>query len=177
MNIDTSVFFFLNNFAGRSALADHAIIFFAEYLAYVIIVVFLIWLFYSAYSKREKLVIFSSALLAALISRYGFGSTIRFLWHRPRPFVTLHVHQLIPESSYSFPSGHASFFFAFSTLVYFYNKKLGVAFFIASIVMTMGRVMAGIHYPSDILGGMVVGIISAWITYSFLTRFLKKIFG
>jgi undecaprenyl-diphosphatase len=177
MNIDTNIFFFFNNFAGINKTGDHIIVFFAEYLAFVIVAFFLIYLFYAAYSKKEKYVILCTAFLASLIARYAIGSTIRFLWHRPRPFVVLHVHQLIPESSYSFPSGHASFFFAFSSLVYFYNKKLGVTFFIATLFMTMGRIAAGVHYPSDIIGGMIVGILSAWFTYTYITPLLEKAFN
>jgi undecaprenyl-diphosphatase len=136
-----------------------------------------VYLLYSAYSYREKIVVGLSALMAGLISRYAIGSTIRFLWHRPRPFVTLHVHQLIAESSYSFPSGHSTFFFAFSTIVYCYNKKLGIFFYVATALMTIGRIMAGVHYPSDILAGAVIGIICGWFTFKYITPLLEKFFN
>mgnify|MGYP001558745976 FL=1 len=80
------------------------------------------------------------------------------------------MHQLLTESSWSFPSGHATFFFALATAVYFYNKKWGIGFFIATIFITVSRVIAGIHYPSDIIGGAFIGILVAYATYYFTVR-------
>jgi len=56
-----------------------------------------------------------------------------------------------------------------ATVVYLYNKKWGIGFFIATILITLGRVMAGVHYPSDILGGALVGVAVAY-TVLYLTR-------
>jgi undecaprenyl-diphosphatase len=63
----------------------------------------------------------------------------------------------------SFPSGHAAIFFAIATAVYLYNKKLGIWFFVVAILMGMARIFVGVHWPSDILGGAVIGIISGII--------------
>jgi undecaprenyl-diphosphatase len=174
MNIDSNIFFFFNNFAGRNKTLDLVIVFFAEYLAYILILLFFGYLIRSAYLNKEKIIAALSALLAGGIARYGIGSPIRFLWHRPRPFLTYHVHQLIAETSYSFPSGHSTFFFAFSTVAYLYNRKLGVFFYVATILMTLGRIAAGVHYPSDILAGAVIGILCGWLTFRYITPILRR---
>ena len=71
----------------------------------------------------------------------------------------------------AFPSGHAAFFFALSTVVYFYNKKAGIGFFVASFLISISRVFGGVHWPTDILAGVLVGIFSAW----FILKILRKI--
>lgn len=170
MTLDTQLFYFLNNFAGQSPFFDAVIVFFASYFAYILVALFLIFLFFSQYSKREKLQIFFVAGISTLVARFGITELIRFFYHRPRPFTALSdVHQLLTNGAWSFPSGHAAFFFAMATAIYFYNKKWGIGFFIATILITVSRVIAGIHYPSDIIGGALIGIIIAYLTFS-ITR-------
>lgn len=171
MAIDIKLFYFLNGFTGKSRIIDHLIVFFASYLQYILIAFFILFLFFSAYPARKKIFIFFVVMASAIISRFGVTEIIRFLYHRPRPFLVLsNAHQLLSDKEWSFPSGHSAFFFAMAVAIYFYNKKLGIGFFIASIFLNFGRVMAGIHYPSDILGGMLVGIIVA----CFVVWFAKK---
>ncbi len=169
--LDINIFYFLNNLAGRSSFLDGLFIFFANYFQYFLILVFLLFLVFSRYSKREKYYIFWVSAISVAISRFGITEIIRFFYHRPRPFMIFSVHQLISETEWSFPSGHATFFFALSVAIYFYNKKLGIAFFVASILMTISRVIAGVHYPSDIFGGAIIGIATAYIVF----RFSEKI--
>lgn len=164
MNLDTQLFYFFNNLAGQSPFFDAVVVFFAFYLAYILIALFLALLLISQYSRREKLQIFFITAVSTIIARFGITEIIRFFYHRPRPFLDLPVHQLLTESSWSFPSGHATFFFALATVVYLYNKKWGTVFFIATLFMTVSRVVAGVHYPSDIIGGALIGVAIAHIT-------------
>ena len=142
------------------------IIFSAKYLDYVLLAVFLI-LFLKNRSKNFLLI----PLISALISRFIFTELIRFFYFRPRPFVEQGVSPLFEHApSASFPSGHAAFFFALSAGVYHYNKKAGLWFFAVSSLMGLARVLAGVHYLTDIFGGLLIGL-SAY----FLVRiFFKK---
>ena len=170
MTLDTQLFYLLNNVAGQSPLFDGIIVFLASYLAYILIVLFLALLFFSQYPKRDKLQILLIIGISAVIARFGITELIRFFYHRPRPFLTLPVHQLLTDSAWSFPSGHATFFFALATAIYFYNKKWGVFFFLATILITISRVIAGVHYPSDIVGGAIIGIAVAYATFYFARK-------
>ncbi len=174
MSLDTQVFYALNSLAGQSSFVDGAIVFCASYLAYILAVLFPVLVFFSQYSKREKWELLLVPGAAALVSRFGVAELIRFFYHHPRPFVGLPgVHALFTDSSWSFPSGHATFFFALSTAIYLYNKKWGTWFLVASVVVTLGRVMAGVHYPSDILGGALIGVaVAVGVVYG--ARRLKK---
>lgn len=170
MALDTQLFYLLNNLARQSPLFDAVVVFLASYLAYILVALFLALLLFSQYSKREKLIIFLITGISAVIARLGVTELIRFFYHRPRPFSALPTHQLLIDNAWSFPSGHATFFFAMATAIYFYNKKWGVFFFMATILMTISRVIAGIHYPSDIVGGALIGIAVAYVVFHIARR-------
>lgn len=165
----------LNNLAGRSPVVDAIVVFLAAYLQYVLVVAFFLLLYFSAYSRREKWRIFWTAAVSAAVARLGITEIIRFFYHRPRPFViNPAAHTLLSENDWSFPSGHSAFFFAVAAALYCYNKKWGIVFFIAAIVMNISRVVAGVHYPSDILGGMVVGTIVGGVVFYFIEKRKSK---
>ncbi|MDO8566821.1 MAG: phosphatase PAP2 family protein [bacterium] len=165
MPLDISLFYLLNSLAGQSPFLDWVIVFFASYLAYILIALFLAYVFFSHYSKQDKFRILLIAGIPTFFARFGVVEFIRLFYQRPRPFVDLPVHQLLTSSEWSFPSGHATLFFALATALYLYNKKWGIGFFIAALLMTMSRVIAGIHYPSDIVAGALIGIAVACATF------------
>ncbi len=158
--MDAFIFHKINELAFRNHWLDSLGIFFAEYLPYILVLCLLLFLVRNF--KRYWLVValaFSSGALAR-----GITEAIRFFWYRPRPFIENHVNSLIGHiDSSSFPSAHASFFFGISTAIFFYNKKIGTLFFITSFLISFGRVLGGIHWPYDILGGFFVGIVSGLI--------------
>ncbi|TSC67516.1 MAG: phosphoesterase PA-phosphatase-like protein [Parcubacteria group bacterium Gr01-1014_72] len=155
---DRALLFFLNGMGGASPAFDGGVIFLAEYLPYALVVL-LALLLLSHISLRNTLQIGALALGAGLLARFGFGELIRFFYHRPRPFLAhQNIHTLFTEVSPAFPSGHALFFFALATVVYRYDKKWGALFFVAALLMGAARVTAGVHYPSDVLGGALIGI-------------------
>ena len=88
----------------------------------------------------------------------------KFLIHLPRPFDAFsEVHSLIPESGYSFPSGHATFFMALAMSIFFLHKKAGYVFMIFALVIGLARIIAGVHFPADILGGFILGALVAYL--------------
>ncbi len=175
IELNNSVFYFFNQLAGQSPLGDWTIIFFAKYLAYLLIIAFLVWLTFRKTSLREKILIAISALTATILARVFLVETIRFFYQHPRPFATLSgVTALFPETGYSFPSGHASFFFALSAVIYCHNKKLGAAFFCFSAIMGVARIIAGAHYPFDILAGAIFGSFIGFATCKTLTLHYRK---
>ena len=165
-SLDISIFNGVNNLAGKSAYLDSSGIFFAKYLGYVLVV--LVFLFF----WRKWKIVLQSFLAAAIAS--GTIELIRFLWDRPRPFIENSVNLLVQHSAVpSFPSGHAAFFFALSTVIFIYYKKVyprpkfwwgaGTLFFIASFLISISRVFAGVHWPLDILAGALIGTFSGWL--------------
>ncbi len=176
-SFDAALFKYLNGWAGVSPGRDIAIIFFAQYLVYLCVAGFLLFLFLRYGARREKIRIFLVTALAVIIARLGVTELIRFFYHRPRPFVVYQVHQLISEHGWSFPSGHAAFFFAMAAAIYGYDKKWGIGFFLAALAMNVSRVIAGVHYPSDIFGGAIVGIGVAYAVFYFAEKRTRKEIG
>lgn len=177
MALDIQLLNILNNLAWQSRIFDTLIIFLAEYLQYLLIIVFLLLLYFSGYAKRGKIRIFGVTIISIVIARFGLTELIRFFYHRPRPFLVLQAHKLLSNSDWfysdkewSFPSGHSAFFFAMATATYCYNKKWGIGFFIAVALMNISRIVAGVHYPSDILGGAIIGIVVAYIVFYFAEK-------
>ena len=174
MALDTQIFFLLNNLAGQSHLLDGVIKFFASDLAYILIALFILLVAFSKHPLKKKAEVFIVVGVSSIIARFGVAELIRFFYHRPRPFVTLHVHQLVTDSSWSFPSGHATFFFAMAMAIYLYDKKWGIGFFVAAALISVARVAAGVHYPSDILGGALIGALVAYLTFRATEHLIGK---
>ena len=175
MTSDITLLYFLNSIAGIYAPVDMLIIFLASYSQYVMIAVFFIFLYGAAYLRKQKWNILITVLISSIIARFGITELIRFLYHRPRPFVGHQLYQLILTNEWSFPSGHSAFFFAMAMAIYCYNKKWGIYFFVTAFLMNISRVIAGIHYPSDIAGGMIIGVIVAYIVFTITEK--KKIYN
>ncbi len=173
MNIDLFLFQFINQFAGKSVCLDGTAIFFARYFEYFLILFLLLFLIKNV-KKYWPMVI--QSFFAAILSRLVITNIIRWLWPRPRPFIENHVNLLFSYNPVepSFPSGHAAFYFAIATIVYVYNKKAGVLFYIASFLISISRVFSGIHWPSDIIAGAIVGIFSGWFVILFSRKFFPS---
>ncbi|MFH1181202.1 MAG: phosphatase PAP2 family protein [bacterium] len=170
--MDLYIFNLINQFVGRWPALDGLAIFFAKYSGYVLIFILLLFLIKN-YKKYWPLA--TKALVSAVVSRFVITEIIRLFWPRLRPFIENHSNLIISQSPSepSFPSGHAAFYFALAVAVYFYNKKIGIIFFAVSFLMGIARVFVGVHWPSDILAGVLVGILSAWMAVKISKRFFK----
>ena len=172
-NIDTTLLYWLNSWAGTSRFWDWTILFRAAYLWYIVlgalglmVAIGLVKFFFRALGFAVQ------AALSAVVARLVIVEGIRFLYERPRPFAALEgVRKLVENtSSGSFPSGHAALAFAVATSVAYYYPKTSILFFIAALSIGLGRVAAGVHWPSDIIAGAAVGVVSAWLVRQFLRR-------
>lgn len=176
--MDLYIFNFLNGFAGKSAVLDKIIVFFAEYLGgFLIFGAF--FLVVISYNTKREIQIFLLSIFSALVSRFFFTEIIRYYYPRPRPFAALNINQLNllinHAATPSFPSGHAVFYFALAFAIYLYHKKTGVFFLIGSALISISRVAGGVHYPSDILAGAFIGCLTV-IFVRFLFRKLHRNF-
>jgi len=161
MYLDVVIFDWINGLAGRWPWVDFFGIFCAVYLGYILLFSLVLFLVKN-FQKYWRMV--AEALIAAVFVRFLLVEIFYLLKFRLRPFVHNQVNFLIPydASATAFPSGHASFYFALSTIIYGYHKKAGILFYIASFLISLGRVFVGVHWPSDIIAGSISGIIMGW---------------
>src|SRR4030042_3561144 len=160
--MDLYLFNLINQFALKWEWLDVLAIFLAEFLQYFLLFGLFLFLV-KDFKKYLRMII--EAVLSAFLARFVIVSFIRWILPRLRPFITNNVNLLFEYSGSAFPSGHAAFFFAVATVVYLYNKKIGALFYLSSLLIVLARVFSGVHWPSDILAGAVVGILSGYAIY------------
>lgn len=178
MTYDLTILQWMNGLAVGNEFLGTLIIFFVEWLPYWFIAglfAFGVLALLPRYRKhlRRNWEMVSVALVAGLIARFGITELTRFFYDRPRPFEILpDLHQLVfHNGGGAFPSGHASFYFALAAVIGRYHPKTSILFYIAAALLTFSRVAAGIHWPSDILGGAVIGIAVGLFAVSVFRRF------
>lgn len=105
-----------------------------------------------------------SAALALLVNKL-----ISSAWHRDRPYQTHHVAHIwgARKTDASFPSDHASASFGIAVAVALIDSFAGMLFLILAILIAVGRVLIGEHYPGDVLAGVVIGTICAYVVVTF----------
>ncbi|HUT96274.1 MAG TPA: phosphatase PAP2 family protein [Candidatus Paceibacterota bacterium] len=171
--MDLYLFEKINGLVYASKALDYIGMFFADYFQYIIgaiIIILLLW-------KKNRIMILSAAI-SVFLSRLVIAEIVKIIIQRARPYVVLETaNKIIFENAdfKSMPSGHAAIFFALAMAIYFYNKKLGVFFFVSAILISLARIFCGVHWPSDILVGVIIGIVSGIIVDLIIRK--KKTYG
>ncbi len=188
LNLDANIFLAFHSVLGKWYALDLFGILCAKYLIFIIAGIVIGWwlsLHEIRFPKRVKITeswlveskkkwqIFWHVILA-FITGYGINFLIGLIKFRPRPFTSLGVQNIVnPLSAKSFPSDHTMTVFVASMCVYFYNKKLGLILLGLSLLVGLGRIFVGVHYPLDVVGGIIVGLFTATIFYLILNRKIK----
>ena len=103
---------------------------------------------------------------------------IKELVARARPYDTIEGLQILvsPLSSYSFPSGHANSSFASALALTLAFGKKGAWAYLPAALIAFSRCYVGVHYPSDVFAGMLVGTLVAFAVYKLLKKYVKTDF-
>ncbi len=166
------LFFSIYNFGYQNAVLADFFVFAADKLPYIVIFVTLGYLVYKKVYIPRILVIYVTSVAAWIIAKI-----LKLLVHSPRPFDAFpHVTSLIPESGYAFPSGHATFFMALAVAVMFYDKRAGYVLMGCAVVIGLARVIVGVHFPGDILGGLILGALVAYGAHTIIYALLDHFF-
>lgn len=115
-------------------------------------------------------------LLSLAVNFLVCNMVLKPLVDRTRPYYVLDYTPLIPPvGDPSFPSGHTSASFAAATAIYCINKKWGIAAYLLAAVMGFSRLYLGVHFPTDVLFGAVVGMVAAKIVVYIFWKCRKKV--
>lgn len=75
----------------------------------------------------------------------------------------------------SFPSGHATLFAALGVAIYLHHRKVGAVFIFLAFCIAVARVIAGVHFPVDIVVGWALGSITSYLVYRYLRQHHKTL--
>ena len=106
------------------------------------------------------------------------ANLIGMIIDRDRPYVaSTDIVQLIPAplTAHSFPSGHTSVAFACAAAIVLGHPALGLLAMVMAAIVGLGRVAVGVHYPSDIIAGALLGILCAIIVHFIRLRISKRV--
>lgn len=147
-------------------------------MGFIFIMISLIMIFFKKTRKIGVIVLFSIAI--------GFVFTNLILKNvvaRPRPFIDetsdyylwwKEAGSMI-ESDYSFPSGHTTAAMAFGLSLFLcFKKKWSWVFLLIPLIMGFTRIYFMVHYTTDVLGAILVGGLSALISY-FVIKYIVKV--
>lgn len=154
MGLDQELFLFIQSFTGNPVL-DATMFFLAEALA-LLIPISLIYLWFESRESRKDSVFTFFATVAGISLTYVLGL---FYFHN-QPFATYDTIVSGRGLNNAFPSQHtASMFSCFWSFLYLKRRKLTYLFGVAGTLTGLGRVFVGLHYPMDILGGVLSGLL------------------
>jgi undecaprenyl-diphosphatase len=170
-SIDNSILLFINGM--HSPFWDNVMMGISNRFIWIPLYLFLIYLMIKKYGKNSWLVI-GFALLAIGLSDQVASHLIKNMVMRYRPSYNLilapHLH-IVGDylgGQYGFVSSHASNTFGltdFIMLLMPQNRKLIFGLFCWAALVCYSRMYLGVHYPSDIVGGAIVGAVCAWVSY------------
>jgi membrane-associated phospholipid phosphatase len=128
--------------------------------------------------KVASLAGMTAAGLGLLLSQ-----AITHVWQRPRPYVA-HPRDTIllvaPSNEPSFPSDHAVAAFAIAFVIALVGgRRMGALFLAGASVIGLTRILVGLHYPGDVLGGAAIGFLSAalvlWLGGDYLAPVVRLV--
>jgi membrane-associated phospholipid phosphatase len=177
--LNNQIFFALYGLAHQSAFFDWLAAFFAQTFPYFVLVGAGIFLLFHhevfsaehpfralAQKWKEIVLVFFSGVFAWVLAHF-----LKVLFHTPRPFIEFSsVHNLISETGYAFPSGHATFYMGLAVAIFLTHKKAGYWFMFFALLVGLARIITGVHFPVDILGGFILGAGIAYLVKSLYNR-------
>ncbi|MEH7110588.1 MULTISPECIES: undecaprenyl-diphosphatase [Bacillaceae] len=167
-HLDYSSFQLINHMAISDQFLNPFMIMLAEKAQYLFFLGIIIYWFFQKKKNNRRMVI--EAIISAGIA-LGLNVLIGLFIYRDRPFVTHHVNWLIPHvKNDSFPSDHATAAFVIATAIWIWRKGAGWLWLLLAAGIALSRVWTGVHYPLDVIAGMVIGVGTALLVHTILAR-------
>ena len=137
-----------------------------------LLVLSLLWILVHK-NRRHALLVLAMVALAVLLADQVSSGLIKHLVERLRPTHdpslenAVHIVNGYRGGMYGFVSSHAANFFAIATLVSFImrHRLVVMALYGWGLAQCYSRMYLGVHYPGDILGGIIVGVLAGWLVW------------
>ncbi len=181
--VDKSVLLAVKEFYARNPETFHAVtavdpvMLFLSNGGTLIAIAILLWAGGRFY--RPGLSVAGRTLLTGLISSGLITQVIKHLVGRARPRITLDTIFIGPsfKGGYdSFPSGHTTLAFGFAYVLSAYYPKYRIPFYLFAVLVGIDRIQGFHHFPSDVLGGIIVGSLTGifWVERESRTRSVTR---
>jgi membrane-associated phospholipid phosphatase len=142
--------------------------FIAQYLIYFVATAAIIITAVSGRDVRNKII---RLAIFSFIIAFILGLIAGSLYYNPRPFVVEPVQPLFPyQPNNGFPSEHTLVAMVIAGAIFAYRQKSGILLVILGILIGVSRVIANVHHPVDIIGGVAVAVVSTGIAWMILKR-------
>jgi undecaprenyl-diphosphatase len=139
----------------------------------MVVITAALWFFSRPGGDRKWKLACGSGFASAALG-YAVAFVIHHAWARPRPYMTHHIsHPWSNSTDASFPSDHATVSFAIAFAVLAFDPLAGAIFVVIAAIIAVGRLFIGAHYPSDIVTGLVIGLVAAAVVVRLLPRFVS----
>jgi undecaprenyl-diphosphatase len=165
------IFFKLNKLAGRSGKLDRFFIFWARDFIICFLVFFGILFLVPSLAQLFGLSRYS-LIASGLIGMFSWVAAvlIKTIYFTERPYLNKRTKALLKKKKNdpAFPSGHTTPMFAIGTIIFYFSPILGSIILVMALIMGICRVITGLHWPIDIVGGAVLGWLLSFLFYSFL---------
>ncbi|MEI4828318.1 undecaprenyl-diphosphatase [Bacillus sp. FJAT-53711] len=168
-----TIFHWINSWAGASTFLDKGMIFITKSAPFVAII-FLLSLWFSNKQKETAIRKQYTALYTVLSLGIALlvNAVIHLVYYHPRPFITYHVHQLVPHANdSSFVSDHAVLVFSIAFTMLLRGEAWKNVALLWAILVGISRIYVGVHYPADIIGGAVL----TFVTSALVIKYTNKI--
>lgn len=169
--INQRLFLFINRSVGTYLWLDRLMIFSARWLIYIFGFVFTSVAAITLQDHALPVLLGTARLVvAALLLNW----LVAFIFRHPRPQIELsHIRVLVqPKQTFkSFPSDHTTVAVIFSVigilLTLHASPIIPILFAVSAMLIAVARVYVGVHYPRDIVGGLVFGVLYVWLFWGF----------
>lgn len=147
---------------------DEVIVFLASKLHVVIVVIAIITFLFS--TKKQRMALALTAVTALPLS-YLLGKIASFFYYTERPFSELGIAPLVPHiADNGFPSEHTLYAMVIAAVVFSVHKNWGLLLIVLAILVGVGRVIAYVHNPIDIVGSVFIASIAVFSSVFVLHR-------
>ncbi len=174
--LDSAVLLPLYHLAASSSFATWVAVFCAQWLPYGAGLFAFAFLFVSEEEDRKLFHTVRRIVLPVFLA-WGVVLVVKTLLAEPRPFVSdLGIIPLVAvlDPFGSFPSAHATFFGALFGSLYAERARFWRAYGVIAVLVALGRVATGVHWPSDVLVGLLWGGLVGFLGTIFFHRWDGK---
>jgi undecaprenyl-diphosphatase len=182
LDADRTVFGWINGLSGHFGLPDNIMRAIAnDYFAIVTgcLIMMALWIAFKDADRRRHIQKGIMVASASLGTAQGMVEIINNIWARPRPFDEMEVNLIFyAPTDPSFPSNSASVLFGMAWGIFLYNRRAGLVLLSLAGIHGLSRIYVGVHYPLDIVGGMLLGLVVAlffWTVFRLLDPLLNHV--